>query len=348
MLKLLWSWILLVVMVSSLMLYKPGLLSSLVTFNFNGSQFNMQFWVLLFIMLMIIILVLTLSNFIFYWQRRIIIQRCKKLLVGVRAMEELMLGLKNDAKEKDIIKAIKQSPVPKKSKNILLKSFMQETDANAGSVFCLWWHGHWHSLAEKLLISEIKSTWKMNLCCHILLAGALPNSCQQAFLISWQVHAKNMLRFFPTIASAVQLQILSFCGTPDELLKYWQLVPKKMRKEEQFLLAYAKACLKLNAWSIFDSAEAIVKSDLLLEWYAESLPAKLFDITLLQKWLKIKPGSKHILLALARAYADAGDWSTVEKLIDEVKDSALTNSLKLRQLVYANDLQGLKVFLANK
>ncbi len=333
MLKLLWSWVLLIVLASLALVYQPEILTAQVELIIAGSKYAVHAWFILFLIVLLLISVLTLSNLVFFWQRRLLIRKCKKLNNGIKAIAKFTADLADGQDEKQLLKTVKQMAVPAEFRTMLQKSLLKESNSES-SLITLWWHGNWQRFSELVCYAPIQSIWSLHACSHIFLLGGFQGDLLPSFIRAWEQNSERMLQAFPTIAEQVQIKLFDHYSLL-QLQKVWVQLPKKFRKQNQVCLAYAKALSNHKAWPEVQEhiEENLLKgwNKFLGEWYLQCMPRSLLSIEQLQKWHKQAPMylTKPILLALARAHAAKSDWITTQTLITRISEPELTFSLEL-------------------
>lgn len=333
MLKLLWSWVLLVVIAAFLFLYQPGLLTAKIELSISGAEYVVQAWFVIFMIMLLIISVYTIANMIFFWQRKLLVRKCHKYSTSIKALHNFFLAVENDADDKNLNKLIKLMPIPPDFKVMLKKSFLQEIKSE-GSLLALFWHGSWQRFSELICYGPIKSVWVMQACAHVFLQGGFQGDLLPSFIRSWELHSAKMFAEFPTLALQVQLKLFQSYSLT-ELEKAWDNLPRRLKKQDQVCLAYVKALAEHKSWLLVQSIaeEQLTKNwdKFLGEWYFKTMPAAMFDIMRLQKWHKQAPMylSQILLLALARAYAAHEEWATSQTLIERINQTELTFVLEL-------------------
>lgn len=333
MLKLLWSWVLLIVLASLTLLYQPEILTAKIELTVAGAQYAVHAWFILFLVVLLIITVLTLSNLMFFWQRRLLIRKCKQLTNGIRALASFIFEFATIKEEKQLLKLAKALPLPKSYKTKLQKALLKEADSD-GSLLTLWWHGHWQRFSELICYGPINSTWLMQACSHIFLLGGFQKDMLPSFMRAWEQHGLRMLQLYPTVALAVQIRLFEHYDLV-KMQAVWEHLPKKNRKDNALCLAYVQALARYQA---FPQIQLIIEEYLakgwnkfLGEWYFKTMPRSELKIEQLQKWLKQAPTylTNDILFALARAYAAKGEWQTTQSLIERLQAPELTYALEL-------------------
>ena len=347
MLKLLWSWTLLIAITSILILYKPELLNTEIDIIISGSKFSIHSWVVYFLEVVIIVIVLSLANIMFFFQRRTLINRCKKLHHQVKSVGTFTELLNKQSGDKLIAKTIKALPLAQNFKNEIGKGLFKET-SDANSTLSLWWHGHWIKLADSLLYKPVETVWYMNLCCHMFLIGAISQQSMINFVANWDRHAVKMHSAFPTVALRVQQKIFAYYTDVDQLQQAWLNLSKKLRKDSTCIITYMQAIAKFEHWSevqkLFEDLMPNNSNNEILTWYCCQAPVNLLDINKLQKWHAANP-NKFLLYALARAYASTQSWSTLDMLIKEVDDQELTFKLQLQKYAASNEAEAMLAFI---
>ena len=351
MLKLLWSWVLLVALAALVLLYQPAILTAKVDITVAGAKYAVHAWFLIFLVILLIITVLTIANFLFFWQRRLLIRKCKKLSNSIKAIDDFNALLTDASEEKQLLKVIKKLPLSSGLKTTLQKSLFKEVNSD-GSLIALWWHGHWQRFSELICYTPIHSIWMLQACAHIYLQGGFQADMLPSFTRAWEQNLERIFQAFPTMAAQVQIKLFTEMSK-SQLLTVWSNLPRKLRKQPSVVLAYVKALAQHEAWpevqAIID--EYLVKDwdKFLGEWYFKSMPAKHLDIPQLQKWYKQSPIyiRKAIMFALARAHAEADDWIVVRNLIDKIADQELTFALELAYYAKQDSLPHLKKLISS-
>lgn len=333
MLKLLWSWVLLVIIAVLAFMYQPGLLTAKIELSVAGGAYVIQAWFVIFVLTLIIISVITIANIIFFWQRRLLIRKCQKYSNSIKALNNFIPAVENNIDDKQLNKLIKLMPLMPEMKVVLKKSFLQEINSE-GSLLALFWHGAWQRFAELICYAPIKSIWVMQACSHVFLQGGFKADLLPSFIRSWELHSQKMFVYFPTISLQVQLKLFQ-CYSLQELNKAWADLPRRLKKQDHVCLAYAKALAHHKSWL---EVQSIVEEQLLKnwdknlgEWYFSAMPAAMFDILKLQKWHKQAPifQTKAILFGLARAYSANNESITAQTLIERIDNPELTFVLEL-------------------
>lgn len=344
MLKILWSWLLLVVLSSLVLLYQPSLASSHIDFVYEGSRYSVQSWAIFFIIILLLVIILSLANMVFYWRRRILIRKCKKYIRIISSVNNSLSLIKSNSETKLIIKEIKFLPISDKFKTILQKGLFYEYNPKK-SIFLLYWHGSYKEALTLILESKVSSIVVMNLCCHLFLHAKVNQDLRHDFLRVWHRNSKKMFDCFPNTAKKVQKKLWPYYNL-ENLKLSWLDIPKKTRQE--LMLDYVKVLSNYNSWS--DISSLINKIPLdnkdLLVWYCKYMPRDCLDIIQLQKTLKYidKVNKQYVILALARAHAAQGSWQIVQTLIDKI-DENLTYDLRLEINLKEGNLETIKSLL---